>query len=55
MAVVQTPAGAGGAAGVPVAGRYRNPSASPLDKFNAEMPELANCQAPPPRDTKIAQ
>jgi hypothetical protein len=54
-AATQTPTGEGGEAGMPAAGTYRNPSASPSVRVSDEMPMLESCHAPPPRDTKIAQ
>ena len=55
VAAAQTPAGAGGGAGVPTEGTYRNPSASPSARASDEIPMLESCHAPPARDTKIAQ
>jgi hypothetical protein len=54
-AEAQTPAGEIGAAGVPAAGTYRKPSASPSARVNVETPISDSCHGPPARETKTAQ
>jgi hypothetical protein len=54
-AASHTRAGEGGGAGLPAAGTYLRPSASPSLSVRVETPTLVNCHAPPPWVTKTAQ
>jgi hypothetical protein len=51
----QTPTADAGVTGLPAAGTYRNPSASPSRSTRLEMPTLESRHDPPPVDTKTAQ
>jgi hypothetical protein len=51
----QTPTADVGVTGLPAAGTYRNPSASPSRSTRLEMPTLESRHDPPPVDTKTAQ
>jgi hypothetical protein len=51
----QTPAGETGATGLPAAGTYRKPSASPSRSARLEIPTLASRHEPPALATKTAQ